>query len=96
MCSALQLYLGIATALQAINSAACSPPLVADEVDRIADSVCKYDTGSDEAFGWLGDVVESEPQFLAYADQSLEQLRFSSGQIICADVDLEHLNLLER
>ena len=56
----------ISTALQAVNSVACSPPLGADEVDRIADSVGKYDTGSDEAFGWLGDVVESEPQFLAY------------------------------
>lgn len=56
----------IATVLQAVNSAACSPPLGADEVDRIADSVGKYDTGSDEAFGWLWDVEESEPQFLAY------------------------------
>lgn len=55
----------IATALQAINSTECSPPLGADEVDRIAESVGKYDTGSDEAFGWLGDVEESEPQFLA-------------------------------
>ena len=56
----------IATVLQAVNSAACNPPLGIDEVDRIADSVCRYDTGSDEAFGWLGDVEESEPQFLAY------------------------------
>ncbi|MEP4989569.1 MAG: bifunctional DNA primase/polymerase [Paracoccaceae bacterium] len=56
----------IATVLQAVNGAACSPPLGIDEVDRIADSVGRYDTGSDEAFGWLGDVEESEPQFLAY------------------------------
>jgi len=56
----------IATVLQAVNDVACTPPLGADEVDRISDSVSKYETGSDEAFGWLGDVEESEPQFLAY------------------------------
>ena len=56
----------IAGALQAINATACSPPLDADEVERIASSVGKYDAGHEEAFGWLGDVEESTPQFLAY------------------------------
>lgn len=56
----------IAAALRAINCAACSPPLGAGEVDRIAESVGQYDAGHEEAFGWLGDVEESEPQFLAY------------------------------
>ncbi|UWQ07128.1 bifunctional DNA primase/polymerase [Aliiroseovarius crassostreae] len=56
----------IAGALQAINAAACSPPLEADEVERIASSVSKYEANHEEAFGWLGDVEESEPQFLAY------------------------------
>jgi len=56
----------IAGALQAINAAACSPPLDADEVERIASSVGKYEAGHEEAFGWLGDVEESNPQFLAY------------------------------
>lgn len=52
----------IAGALQAINAAACSPPLDTDEVGRIASSVGKYETGHEEAFGWLGDVEESTPQ----------------------------------
>jgi len=56
----------IAGALQAINAAACSPPLDADEVERIASSVGKYDAGHEEAFGWLGDVEESTPQFAKY------------------------------
>lgn len=56
----------IAAALQAINEQACHPPLDADEIDRIASSVSKYDVGHEHAFGWLGDVEESEPQFLAY------------------------------
>jgi RecA-family ATPase len=56
----------IAGALQAINAAACSPPLDADEIDRIASSVGKYEAGSEAAFGWMNDVVESEPQFLLY------------------------------
>lgn len=56
----------IAAALRAINGAACSPPLGSDEVDRIADSVSQYDAGHEEGFSWLGDVEESEPQFLAY------------------------------
>ncbi|MGR3703792.1 MAG: bifunctional DNA primase/polymerase [Paracoccaceae bacterium] len=56
----------IAAALQAINERACHPPLDADEVDRIASSVSKYDVGHENAFGWLGDVEESVPQFLAY------------------------------
>lgn len=56
----------IAGALQAINAAACRPPLDADEVERIASSVGKYEAGHEEAFGWLGDVEESTPQFLAY------------------------------
>jgi hypothetical protein len=56
----------IAGALQAINDAACNPPLDADEVDRIASSVMRYEAGSEAAFGWMSDVVESEPQFLLY------------------------------
>lgn len=56
----------IAGALQAINEAACSPPLDADEVKRIAASVSKYEAGHEAAFGWLGDVEAAEPQFLAY------------------------------
>ncbi len=56
----------IAGALQAINEAACSPPLDADEVERIAASVSKYEAGHEAAFGWLGDVEEDDPQFLAY------------------------------
>ncbi|PYC46595.1 hypothetical protein DI396_14965 [Litorivita pollutaquae] len=56
----------IAGALQAINAVACSPPLDADEVERIASSVGKYEAGHEAAFGWLGDVEESTPQFLAY------------------------------
>lgn len=56
----------IAAALRAINGAACSPPLDGDEVDRIAGSVSKYEANHEEAFGWLDDVEESEPQFLAY------------------------------
>jgi hypothetical protein len=56
----------IAGALQAINAAACAPPLDADEVDRIASSVGRYEAGSESAFGWLDDVEESDPKFLAY------------------------------
>ncbi|MDE9449915.1 bifunctional DNA primase/polymerase [Aliiroseovarius sp. Z3] len=56
----------IAGALQAINAAACSPPLDVDEVEGIASSVARYDAGHENAFGWLGEVEESEPQFLAY------------------------------
>jgi len=56
----------IAAALQAINATACRPPLGDDEVERIASSVGKYEAGYDEAFGWLGDVEESEPQFTLY------------------------------
>ena len=56
----------IAGALKAINETACSPPLRDDEVERIAASVSGYDAGHEEAFGWLGDVEESAPQFLAY------------------------------
>lgn len=53
-------------ALQAINVAACSPPLDDDEVERIAASVSEYEAGHEAAFGWLGDVEEGDPQFLAY------------------------------
>ncbi|WP_422004049.1 bifunctional DNA primase/polymerase [Pyruvatibacter mobilis] len=56
----------IAGALQAINAAACSPPLDTDEVERIASSVGKYEAGHEEAFGWLADVEESTPQFTLY------------------------------
>lgn len=56
----------IAAALRAINGTACNPPLDGHEVNRIAESVSKYDASHEEAFGWLGDVEESEPQFLAY------------------------------
>lgn len=56
----------IAGALQAINTHACTPPLDADEVDRIASSIGRYESASEAAFGWLDDVEESEPQFLAY------------------------------
>ena len=56
----------IADALQAINVAACSPPLNADEVERIAASVSACEAGHEAAFGWLGDVDEDDPQFLAY------------------------------
>ncbi|TGD63366.1 hypothetical protein EYC08_13870 [Tabrizicola sp. WMC-M-20] len=56
----------IGAALQAINAAACTPPLEAEEVDRIASSIGKYESASEAAFGWLDDVEESEPQFLAY------------------------------
>lgn len=56
----------IAGAFQAINAAACAPPLDSDEVDRIASSVGRYEAGSESAFGWLDDVEESEPKFLAY------------------------------
>jgi hypothetical protein len=56
----------IRAALQAINNAACTPPLDSEEVDRIASSIAKYETASEAAFGWLDDVEESEPQFLAY------------------------------
>ncbi|WP_319826082.1 bifunctional DNA primase/polymerase [Thalassovita sp.] len=55
----------IAGALQAINAAACSPPLGVDEVERIASSVGKYEAGHEAAFGCLGDIEESTPQFLA-------------------------------
>ncbi len=56
----------IAGALQAINVASCSPPLDADEVETIAASVAEYDAGHEGAFGWLEDVEEEEPKFLAY------------------------------
>lgn len=56
----------IAGALQAINEAACSPPLDTDEVATIASSVARYDAGHEGAFGWLEDVEEEEPKFLAY------------------------------
>jgi Bifunctional DNA primase/polymerase, N-terminal/AAA domain/Primase C terminal 1 (PriCT-1) len=56
----------IGAALQAINTAACAPPLEAEEVDRIASSIGRYESASEAAFGWLDDVEESEPQFLAY------------------------------
>lgn len=56
----------IAAALGAINAAACAPPLDDDEVERIATSVAKYEAGHETAFGWLGDVEEQEPQFLAF------------------------------
>ena len=56
----------IAGALQAINANACRPPLDEGEVDRIAASVSRYEAGHEGAFGWLGDVEESTPQFLAY------------------------------
>ena len=56
----------IAGALHAINVAACSPPLDIDEVESIASSVAKYDAGHEGAFGWLEDVEEEEPKFLAY------------------------------
>ncbi len=56
----------IACALQAINVVACVPPLDKGEVDGIASSIGRYETASESAFGWLNDVEESEPQFLAY------------------------------
>lgn len=56
----------IGAALQAINTTACNPPLDAEEVDRIASSIGRYESASEAAFGWLDDVEESEPQFLAY------------------------------
>jgi hypothetical protein len=56
----------ITGALQAINDAACNPPLDSDEVDRIASSIMRYETGSEAAFGCLDDVEESDPKFLAY------------------------------
>lgn len=56
----------IAGALQAINEAACSPPLDGDEVKRIVARVSRYEAGNETAFGWLEDVEEEEPEFLAY------------------------------
>lgn len=59
-----------ATVLQSIISAACSRPLGIDEGDRIADSIGRYDTGSDEAFGWLGDVEDNRAQMCRAAKTS--------------------------
>lgn len=56
----------ISAALQAINVSACSPPLHPDEVEGIAASVSRYDAGHEDTFGWLGDVEESEVEFLAH------------------------------
>ncbi|MFX0542650.1 bifunctional DNA primase/polymerase [Roseovarius sp. S4756] len=56
----------ISAALQALNVSVCNPPLDHDEVDRIAASVAKYEAGHEDAFGWLGDVEESEVEFLAH------------------------------
>lgn len=55
----------IANTLQAINARMCKPPLNKNEVDKIAASICGYDTGFENAFGDLADVEVSEPQFLA-------------------------------
>lgn len=56
----------ISAALRALNTSSCIPPLDDDEVDRIAVSVAKYDAGQEDAFGWLGNVEESEVEFLAH------------------------------
>lgn len=52
--------------LLTLNDQVCSPPLPEGEVAKIAESVGRYEVGSEDAFLSLADIQEEEVQFLAY------------------------------
>ncbi|WP_404406178.1 bifunctional DNA primase/polymerase [Pelagibacterium halotolerans] len=52
--------------LQALNGEVCTPPLSDGEVAKIAESVGRYEVGSEDAFLSLADIEEEDVQYLAY------------------------------
>jgi Bifunctional DNA primase/polymerase, N-terminal/AAA domain/Primase C terminal 1 (PriCT-1) len=56
----------VTAALLAINGEACEPPLKSSEVAKIAKSVGRYRTDSDDAFGSMTDVVEEDVKWLYF------------------------------
>jgi hypothetical protein len=54
----------ITAALLAINDEACQPPLKASEVVKIAKSIGRYRTDSEELFGTMSDVVAEDIKWL--------------------------------
>jgi hypothetical protein len=56
----------ITAALIAVNDEACEPPLKESEVAKIAKSVGRYQTDSEDAFGSMTDVTEEDVKWLYF------------------------------